>query len=73
MKNNSIACDMSAPKTVEILNETLGHSIEDDGKGGFRLFDGFGFSGTFPSHADALAHYRRPHTNYDHASTPDGI
>jgi hypothetical protein len=57
---------------VRILNAALNHRIERTAEG-FALYDGFGYSGTFPTEREALAQHNAPLTNYDHASTPDGI
>lgn len=57
---------------TQVLNADLNHRIEWDGKW-FALYDGAGYHGRFASEAEALRQYRAPQTNYDHASTPDGI
>jgi hypothetical protein len=55
-----------------VLNTQLGHRIERTPEG-FALYDGFGYSGTFSSEAEALRFYNAPLTNFDHNSTPDGV
>ncbi len=55
-----------------ILNSALNHRIEVS-TDGFALFGSFGYQGTYASEMEARSAYRAPQTNYDHASTPDGI